>query len=64
VHWSSDHPHIARILVQYGFGEPSGQSEPDAVEEPPAESRTPTIVSADAMSPIPQAAAFSETIAR
>jgi hypothetical protein len=29
-HWSSEHPHIARLLVSYGFGEPATpQAEPD-----------------------------------
>lgn len=64
VHWSSDHPHIARILVQYGFGERPVQRAPEAADEAPAQAQTPTIVSADMLSPIPQAAAFSETIAR
>jgi hypothetical protein len=45
VHWSSGHPHIARLLVQYGFGPPA--SEPvidhsfDALE--PTAMQTPAV---------------------
>lgn len=29
VHWSSEHPHIARLLVEYGFGPPEPAPLPD-----------------------------------
>jgi hypothetical protein len=49
MHWSSEHPHIARLLVNYGFGAP--QSEPirdtsfDALE--PAMLPGPAVIAAE-----------------
>ena len=57
--WSSDHPHIARIVVHYGFGE--------MVEPPPAPSAAPepavvpTVMNAEPSSAAPQAASFVVT---
>ena len=61
MHWSSDHPHIARILVQYGYGDPPAIETPLPIEEEQfAPSQSPAVIAADALSPIPQAAAFTE----
>jgi hypothetical protein len=54
--WSSEHPHIARIVVHYGFGEMS--EEPTA---PVAESVTatvPTVMAAEPPAVAPQTASF------
>jgi hypothetical protein len=66
MHWSSEHPHIARILVQYGFGDvPAIQEATPVVEdEAVAPTQIPTVIAADALSPIPQAAAFTEAASR
>jgi len=64
-HWSSEHPHIARILVQYGFdAAPPVQGPTITEEETSAPTQTPAVMAVDALSPIPQAAAFTETASR
>ncbi len=53
--WSSEHPHIARILVQYGFG--------DAPKAPQAaESHTPAVIAADGLPTIPNAASLATPV--
>jgi hypothetical protein len=65
VHWSSDHPHIARILVQYGFGEaPAMDATPSIETHESVPAQTPAVIAADTLSPIPQAAAFTEAVSR
>lgn len=53
--WSSDHPYIARVVVQYGFGE---MAEPLAapVESPPA--ALPAVMAVEPQAVAPQAASF------
>jgi hypothetical protein len=61
MHWSSDHPHIARILVQYGYGEAPIIEPPLPIEpEQLAPTPSPAVIAGDPLSPIPQAAAFAE----
>jgi hypothetical protein len=65
MHWSSDHPHIARILVQYGFGAPQPMEATPAIETHElSPTQTPAVIAADTLSPIPQAAAFSDPVSR
>ena len=65
MHWSSDHPHIARILVQFGFGQPPVMEAMPAIEtHEPGPTQTPAVIAADTLSPIPQAAAFTEASSR
>jgi hypothetical protein len=61
-HWSPDHPHIARILVQYGYGDPPAIEPrlPIAEEEQLSPTQSPAVIAADTLSPIPQAAVFTE----
>ena len=47
MHWSSEHPHIARILVQYGFG-----------DAPAAVVQAPAVIAADSQPVISQPASF------
>jgi hypothetical protein len=56
--WSSEHPHIARILVQYGFGD----APPSA--DAPAESAShgPAIVAGDSAPTIPNAASLATPV--
>jgi hypothetical protein len=60
VQWSSQHPHIARIVLQYATG---GVMEDEPAPPAPAESSpsvlTQTTVSADSIQAAPQAAAFA-----
>jgi hypothetical protein len=54
--WSSERPHIARIVVQYGFGEAPRVEPPTAIfDAPPAHVRP--VMAADAVPSLPQAAA-------
>jgi hypothetical protein len=57
MHWSSEHPHIARILLEYGFG-----AAPAAVESgtaaPDAPRQTPAVIAADGAPAITQTASF------
>jgi hypothetical protein len=53
--WSSEHPHIARILVQYGFG--------DAPKAPEAaENHSPAVIAADSLPTIPNAASLATPV--
>ena len=52
--WSSEHPHIARILVQYGFG--------DAPPSADAPSHGPAIVAGDSSPTIPNAASLATPV--
>ncbi len=59
--WSSEHPHIARILVQYGFGDA-----PRPAEAPPeatgADAHGPAVIAADSLSTIPNAASLATPV--
>jgi hypothetical protein len=51
--WSSEHSHIARIVVNFGFGERS----PPAAIVPPADA-VPAVIATDTLPPLSQQAAF------
>jgi hypothetical protein len=53
--WSSEHPHIARILVQYGFG--------DTPKSPAAsDGHAPAVIAADSLPTIPNAASLATPV--
>lgn len=53
--WSSDHPHIARILLRYGFGDaPADITRPADSEPPPASIPSSPIIAAEMLSPVRQ----------
>ena len=56
--WSSEHPHIARILVQYGFGD-APQSAGAPAE---AASHGPAVVAGDSSPTIPNAASLATPV--
>lgn len=56
VQWSSDHSHIARIVVNYAFG--------DSVQQPTVDQAmgaTPAVIAADTLPALPQQATFVTT---
>src|SRR4030095_14804251 len=63
--WSSEHPHIARIVVQYGFGDA-----PEPAEAPAGAARggradaghTPAVVAADSLPAIPNATSLATPV--
>jgi len=61
--WSSEHPHIARILVQYGFGDAPrpAQATPAAApaEGAQSEGHAPAVVAADSPPAIPNATSLA-----
>jgi hypothetical protein len=60
--WSSEHPHIARILVQYGFGDaPRPAQTPTAAptEGAQSEGHAPAVVAADSQHAIPSATSLA-----
>lgn len=63
MHWSSEHPHIARILVRYGFGDA-----PAPVEAAPAAPsgsvpvQSPAVITAETMPAIPQNASLAAPV--
>jgi hypothetical protein len=56
--WSSEHPHIARIVVQYGFGD----APPSADAPAEAASHSPAIVAGDSSPTIPNAASLATPV--
>ena len=56
--WSSEHPHIARIVVQYGFGD----TPPSADAPAEAASHGPAIVAGDSSPTIPNAASLATPV--
>jgi hypothetical protein len=64
--WSSEHPHIARVLVQYGFGDapPPSQVSPAAApaEGAQSEGHTPAVVAADSQPAIPNATSLATPV--
>ena len=60
MHWSSERPHIARILVQYGFGDaPAPALAPISGPESMAAGSAPAVVASDTAPAIPHTAAFT-----
>ena len=57
--WSSEHPHIARVVVQFGFG-PASVIPVDESDEPaPLQmqpTQVPAVIAADSLHPLPAAA--------
>lgn len=63
--WSSEHPHIARILVQYGFGDAPRTVEAPAdepAEGAKTEAHTPAVIAADSLPAIPNAASLATPV--
>ena len=65
--WSSEHPHIARILVQYGFGDApqSGAQPPEAPgssDGAGAAAHSPAVIAADSLPVIPNAASLATPV--
>ena len=58
--WSSEHPHIARIVVEFGFGNTPMPTEPAPMTSPlhmtPAQA--PAVIAAESLHPVPTTAAF------
>jgi hypothetical protein len=61
--WSSEHPHIARIVVEFGFGNAPVPVEPAPMTTPVqmAPTQVPTVIAADSMHAGPTPAAFAGT---
>jgi hypothetical protein len=57
MHWSSEHPHIARIVVQYGFGDASPRETPESAPQVDTPPQTP-VIAAESLSPMSTAASF------
>jgi hypothetical protein len=57
MHWSSDHPHIARILIAYGFGA-APAADGSVAPEAEAPAQTPAVIAADSAPAMTQAASF------
>lgn len=63
--WSSEHPHIARIVVQFGFGGgaptvPVDESSPEPAPMPQMQpAQVPAVIAADSSHPLPTSAAFT-----
>ena len=62
--WSSEHPHIARILVQYGFGDAPQPAEAPAGAPDGARSDAhgPAVIAADSLPTIPNAASLATPV--
>jgi hypothetical protein len=65
--WSSEHPHIARIRVQYGFGDapqpgalPS--EAPGSSEDAGAAAHSPAVIASDSLPVIPNAASLATPV--
>jgi hypothetical protein len=59
MHWSGEHPHIARILVQYRLGAESESASSAAVDAAPV--MTQTLINTDPTKAAPGAAAFANS---
>jgi hypothetical protein len=62
--WSSEHPHIARIVVQFGFGAapPPAETTPIATppeQLPPAPQQIPAVIAGESLNALPTTAAFT-----
>lgn len=60
--WSSEHPYIARILVQYGFGNAPKPAEAAPAESGSSAAHTPAVVAADSLPGISNAAALTAPV--
>jgi hypothetical protein len=62
--WSSEHPHIARILVQYGFGEapPAAEAAGEAAGGVGSKAQGPAVIAADSVPTIPNAASLATPV--
>jgi hypothetical protein len=62
--WSSEHPHIARILVQYGFGDApaSAEAPAGAGDGARSDSHSPAVIAADSLPAIPNAASLATPV--
>lgn len=64
--WSSEHPHIARVLVQYGFGDAPQPSQVSPAAAPAegaqSEGHTPAVVAADSQPAIPNATSLATPV--
>jgi len=59
MHWSGQHPHIARILVQYRLGAEPEPAPPAAADAAPV--MTQTLIKVDTTQAAPQAASFANS---
>lgn len=62
--WSSEHPHIARVVVQFGFGATPTPVEAEPMSAPPAQMQpvqVPAVIAVDSLHALPTAAAFTGT---
>jgi len=59
MHWSGQHPHIARILVQYRLGAEPEPAPPAAADAAPV--MTQTLINVDTTQAAPQAASFANS---
>jgi hypothetical protein len=60
--WSSEHPHIARIIVRFGFGAAPVPAESVPVTSPPAQlppAQVPAVIAAESLNALPTTAAFT-----
>jgi hypothetical protein len=62
--WSSEHPHIARILVQYGFGDapPAAESPGEAADGAGSKAQGHAVIAADSVPTIPNAASLATPV--
>jgi hypothetical protein len=62
--WSSEHPHIARILVQYGFGDArkSAEMPGGAADNAGAAAHSPAVIASDSLPVIPNAASLATPV--
>lgn len=58
MHWSSEHPHIARIVVQYGFGAMPAEEAPANAPQAEMPTQTPAVITAETLQAIPTTASF------
>jgi hypothetical protein len=56
MHWSSEHPHIARVVVQYGFGTAPA---PAVSEPPPASPAAPAVIASEGLPAVSHPASFT-----
>lgn len=64
--WSSEHPHIARIVVSFGFGtaptstpdQPTPMATPP-IQQMPTPAQAPAVIAAESLHSVPTAAAFT-----
>lgn len=60
--WSSEHPHIARIVVQFGFGSAPIQEQPEPMPTQPLQmppAQVPAVIAAESVPPLPTTTAFA-----